>query len=154
MRTLFWDCSNHIICSGFSQITQLACDSVFSICQCAKIMAAPSFALSCLRDMFWKTTYKVPKIFWVDSKPPETTNHYGKGENNFNLVFSEYLQTFLNVNIIFKRTIDLKPIYVDQYILLCILSIKITSSGWKTLLFWSKLKGKNTMNLAFLQLVK
>lgn len=50
--------------------------------------------------------------------------------------FNEFLRSFLNVNIIFKRTIDLGPIYIDQYILLCIILIKITSSGWNTLRYF------------------
>lgn len=64
--------------------------------------------------------------------------------------------TLLNVNIIFKRTIDLDPIHVDQYIVLCALyQLRQLVQPKPPLdnLIKTK-KGNNTMDLAILKLVK
>lgn len=77
--------------------------------------------------------YRVSQRFQINSKCCKVQRNQlitiVKGKFVLTFVFIEHLRPFLNVNTVFKRTIDLGPIPVNQYIFLCIVSIKITSSG-------------------------
>ena len=96
-------------------------------------MASLSSAPLRLKDGLREAINESLTIFCIDSKTTRDTKDVlitmVKGKLALTFGISEHPRPLLNVNIIFRRTIDLEPIHMDRCILLCIVSIKITSSA-------------------------